>query len=101
LHNFSLTFATNTGMELRGIFQEEINRHEALVSGQVVPAAERCVQCGICSYSCPIGIDVRRHAWLGTAVVDSHCLTCGECIKRCPRSVLHFERAEIFRGGKP
>ena len=57
----------------------------------VVPEPSRCVQCGICSFHCPMGIDVRRHVWRGEPVKDSHCLTCGECVKRCPRGLLRFE----------
>ncbi len=68
-----------------------------IVEGQVVPETSRCVQCGICSFYCPIAIDVRRHAWLDTPVIDSHCLTCGECIARCPRAVLRFEKSLVFR----
>jgi ferredoxin len=74
---------------------EITSRHEARAEGQVVPEAERCVQCGCCSYNCPIGIDVRAHAWRGLAINDSHCLTCGECVKRCPRGVLRFERISL------
>ena len=70
-------------------------RQEALASGWLVPDSMRCVQCGICSYNCPIGIDVRQHAWLGQPVSDSHCLTCGTCVARCPRGVLVFERLPI------
>ena len=66
------------------------------MEGLVVPESSRCVQCGICSYHCPIGIDVRRHAWLGEPINDSHCLTCGECVARCPRGVLRFERSGLF-----
>ncbi len=87
-------------MGLRGLFRQESIHHEALVGGLVVPEAERCVQCGICSYNCPIGIDVRRHAWLGTPIEDSHCLTCGECIRRCPRSVLHFKMSNLVDRGE-
>jgi NAD-dependent dihydropyrimidine dehydrogenase PreA subunit len=74
------------------------DRHslEILVQAYVIADPARCVQCGICSYNCPIEIDVRRHAWLGEPVVDSHCLTCGECVRRCPRNVLHFERTRLF-----
>ena len=75
----------------------ESKRYETLSTGLVVPEASRCVQCGICSFNCPIAIDVRRHAWLGRPVDDSYCLTCGECIRRCPRGVLRFERTELFR----
>jgi ferredoxin len=41
-------------------------------------------------------IDVRAHAWRGQSIYDSHCLTCGECVKRCPRGVLRFERIPLF-----
>ena len=72
------------------------SHRQVLVEANVVPDAPRCVQCGICSYNCPIGIDVRKHAWLGTPVSNSRCLTCGECVKRCPRGVLRFERTRLF-----
>jgi ferredoxin len=80
----------------KGIFRKETDRRESLVAGHVVPDPTRCVQCSICSYNCPIGIDVRRHAWTGEHVEDRHCLTCGECIRRCPRGVLRFERTNLF-----
>jgi ferredoxin len=72
------------------------SRHEVRVAGWVMPESVRCVQCGICSFYCPIEIDVRRHAWRGEPVRDSHCLTCGECVARCPRGVLRFERTTLF-----
>ena len=74
-------------------------RHEVRAVGWVMPEPLRCVQCGICSFFCPIDIDVRRHAWLGEPVKDSHCLTCGECVARCPRGVLRFERSDLFEPG--
>ena len=83
-------------MSLRNFFKGDKNRREALVGGYVVPETARCVQCGICSYNCPINLDVRRHAWGGIPVKDSHCLTCGECVARCPRGVLSFQRTNIF-----
>ena len=61
-----------------------------MVQGQVSADPARCVQCGICTYNCPIGIDVRRHAWEGRPVAHSRCITCGECVARCPRGVLRF-----------
>lgn len=87
-------------MKLKEFFSADQAHREILVQGQVVPVAFRCVQCGICSFYCPIGIDVRRHAWEGIPVNDSRCLTCGECVRRCPRGVLTFERSSLF-GGKP
>ncbi len=84
---------------LKRLFRAERARLEAMVAGQVTPDSTRCVQCGICSFNCPIGIDVRRHAWLGQPVVNSRCLTCGECVARCPRGVLVFARSDLFLTG--
>ncbi len=81
---------------LRGLFQKDSNHREARAEGYVVPDSSRCLQCGICSYNCPIDIDVRRYAWLGKPVQNSQCLTCGECIIRCPRGALRFERTNLF-----
>jgi len=81
---------------LKSLFQPEAARRKAMVAGHVVPDSARCVQCGICSYNCPIGIDVRRHAWKGEPVSNSRCLTCGECVARCPRGVLRFESTSLF-----
>lgn len=77
-------------------WKTEEARYEARATGRVIPDNIRCVQCGICSYNCPIGIDVREHAWLGEPINDNHCLTCGECVARCPRGVLRFEQSTIF-----
>jgi Fe-S-cluster-containing hydrogenase component 2 len=83
-------------MDIKRLFKRESKRRQALVGGYVVPEQARCVQCGICSYNCPLEIDVRRHAWLGEPVKDSHCLTCGECVVRCPRGALRFERSNLW-----
>jgi Pyruvate/2-oxoacid:ferredoxin oxidoreductase delta subunit len=61
---------------------------------QVVPDADRCMQCGLCSYNCPAGIDVRAYAWEGVPVTDSHCLACGICVSVCPRSGLSLEQSD-------
>ena len=83
-------------MSLLNFFRRESTRSKIIAKGMVVPDNTRCVQCGICSYSCPMGIDVRRHAWNGTPVNHSYCLTCGECVNRCPRGVLKFDQSNIF-----
>lgn len=83
---------------LNSLFTRGGRRREALATAYVVPEAVRCVQCGICSYSCPIEIDVRAHARTGEPVADSYCLSCGECVARCPRGVLRFEASSVFNG---
>lgn len=78
------------------IFQSRPNHRKTLADGYVIPDSSRCVQCGICSYNCPIDLDVRRYAWLGNPIKNSNCLTCGECVARCPRGVLRFESLSYF-----
>ncbi len=73
-----------------GWFEPDRQKRRTLAGACVVPAPARCVQCGVCSFNCPMAIDVRRHVWLGRPVFDSHCLTCGECVERCPRGLLRF-----------
>ena len=79
------------------LLSRDTRHHQALAAAYVVPEAVRCVQCGICSFNCPLGIDVRAHAWQGQPVTESYCLSCGECVARCPRGVLRFESSSIFR----
>jgi NAD-dependent dihydropyrimidine dehydrogenase PreA subunit len=85
-------------MGFLNLFKNDATGRAALVEGHVVPDPARCVQCGICTYNCPIGIDIRAHAWLGVAVNRSECLACGECVARCPRGVLRFEQTDLFAG---
>jgi NAD-dependent dihydropyrimidine dehydrogenase PreA subunit len=73
------------------IFEEDLQKYRRLATGWVVPEPSRCVQCGVCSFHCPMEIDVRACVWRGEPVSDRHCLTCGECVKRCPRGLLRFE----------
>ena len=61
-----------------------------LRSAHVEPVLGRCVQCGLCSWNCPTGVDVRAYARLGLPVDDSRCIKCGTCVARCPRAVLRF-----------
>jgi ferredoxin len=80
----------------RRLLQRERLKRRAMVSAVVVAEPIRCVECGICSYNCPLGIDVRTHVRLGQPVADSYCLTCGECVARCPRGTLRFEVSTVF-----
>jgi ferredoxin len=75
----------------------DAERVRLLANGIVVAEPGRCVQCGICSHSCPSGIDVRAIAREGLAVIDRRCLLCGSCIARCPRGTLSFQSLEARR----
>ncbi len=83
-------------MGLLKMFKTDAKKRTALATGHVVPEPGRCVQCGICSYNCPINIDVRAYAWRAESIINSECLTCGECVARCPRGVLRFAETNLF-----
>lgn len=74
----------------------DVLKRRAMVSALVVADYSRCVECGICSYNCPVGIDVRKHVRLEAPIADRACLTCGECVARCPRGTLRFEESTVF-----
>jgi len=87
----TMTNRDKRGPKLFGMFLKDTNEKlETLASGFIQPDENRCVQCGICSYNCPINVDVRSHALQGLIIQESKCLTCGECVRRCPRGVLRF-----------
>jgi NAD-dependent dihydropyrimidine dehydrogenase PreA subunit len=71
------------------------SRLEILSAGRVVIEPNRCVQCGVCAYNCPVGIDVRNYSWQRLPVNENKCLLCGQCVARCPRGVLRFERQAL------
>ena len=72
------------------LVETERRRQVCLAGAHVVPDSWRCVQCGICQFNCPVGIDIRSYTWRGEPVDDSRCIRCGECVARCPRGALHF-----------
>jgi Fe-S-cluster-containing hydrogenase component 2 len=67
--------------------------HQPFVDGHVAADASRCVQCGICGYNCPVGIQVRDYAREGKMVDDPRCVKCGLCIEKCPRGTLRWDTA--------
>jgi ferredoxin len=64
------------------------DRLRMLRDGWIASVPGRCVQCGICSYNCPMGIDVRSYSRLGLTIDDPRCFRCGSCVSHCPRSTL-------------
>ncbi len=62
-------------------------------AGQVASDATRCVQCGVCGYNCPVGIQVRDYGRQGKVVNDPRCVQCGLCIEVCPRGTLRWSTA--------
>lgn len=70
------------------------NGHKPVIEGQVAADATRCVQCGICGFNCPVGIQVRDYAREGKLVDDERCVKCGLCIEKCPRGTLRWESTD-------
>lgn len=70
-------------------------RLRLLARGVVVAEPGRCVQCGLCSYNCPMGVDPRSFARAGAAVLDRRCILCGECVARCPRGTLAMRLEDV------
>ncbi|HEU4561912.1 MAG TPA: 4Fe-4S dicluster domain-containing protein [Longimicrobium sp.] len=88
----ALVTIAGTGIEPGGggPLPTDAERLRLLAASWVESVEGRCVQCGICSYNCPVGIDVRSYSRRGLPVLESHCILCGECVARCPRGVLRF-----------
>lgn len=49
--------------------------------------AAACINCRICSKSCPMGIDVLKYKVQGS-VVHPDCLKCEVCVDKCPKKAL-------------
>ncbi|HEU0052419.1 MAG TPA: 4Fe-4S dicluster domain-containing protein [Longimicrobium sp.] len=87
-----LVLTARAGADGMGPLPTDGERLRLLAGSHVESLAGRCVQCGICSYNCPVGIDVRSYSRRALPVLESHCILCGECVARCPRGVLRFHR---------
>jgi heterodisulfide reductase subunit A-like polyferredoxin len=49
----------------------------------------RCTDCGTCTDSCPMSVDVR--ALVGSGRIEhTECAMCGSCVDACPRKVIRF-----------
>jgi ferredoxin len=82
-------------LTLSSTLSSHLRRASELAVAHVVPDASICMQCGTCSYSCPMGINVRAYAWRGQPIDESYCLSCGQCIARCPRQALRFAPIDL------
>ena len=45
-------------------------------------SAAACVDCNLCTRSCPMGIDVAK----ATVITSADCIGCLECVEACPRA---------------
>jgi ferredoxin len=77
---------TRNGARLPG----DSERLRLLARGLVVAEPGRCVECGLCAYNCPMGVDTRRYARAGLPVTEAACILCGSCVVHCPRGTLRL-----------
>ncbi len=49
---------------------------------------DSCTDCGLCSRTCPMGIDVAGYHFKNKRVVSSECVMCLNCISVCPEGSL-------------
>jgi polyferredoxin len=49
--------------------------------------ADDCVNCRLCTKSCPMSIDVLSHK-NNSKVLDGDCLKCNICVEKCPKKAL-------------
>jgi ferredoxin len=78
------------------LFNSKKKKHISETPGYIDSDPAKCVQCGICSYNCPIGIDVRAHVWDREPMNNTQCITCGKCVALCPRGVLQFVATDVL-----
>jgi polyferredoxin len=50
---------------------------------------EKCVECKLCSKTCPIGIDVLSYKKHGK-VTHADCLKCNMCVNKCPKKSINI-----------
>lgn len=63
----------------------------ARLGGQRIKTDQtRCVECGRCTESCPMAIDVKGAAVRGAPLRHSRCLGCGRCVDACPTQTLRY-----------
>ncbi|MDO4618507.1 MAG: 4Fe-4S dicluster domain-containing protein [Clostridia bacterium] len=70
----------------------------------IFPELDTCIECGLCTRNCPIGIDVKdcvsalKNGDIKTSADNSfECVMCGACQSVCPVNIRIFEALELSR----
>ena len=53
---------------------------------------DKCISCGRCNKSCPMGLDVKTMVSEGKCHSCTECIQCGACIDECPKDVLKYKK---------
>lgn len=61
-------------------------------AGQVISTGHSsCNQCGLCTASCPVGLDPWGAAERGEDLSSTYCVGCGRCVESCPTENLKYK----------
>lgn len=52
---------------------------------------DKCISCGRCNKSCPMGLDVKALVSEGKCHSCTECIQCGACIEECPKDALKYK----------
>ena len=52
---------------------------------------DKCISCGKCSKTCPMGLNVKGMVEQGRNSKCTECIQCGACIDECPKKVLKYK----------
>lgn len=52
---------------------------------------DKCISCGRCNKSCPMGLDVKTMVSEGKSHSCTECIQCGACIDECPKDALKYK----------
>ncbi len=66
---------------------------------KVANIGKRCVACGNCVKSCPLGV-ISVHKGLYAVIDENRCVGCGKCSKACPAGVIEIIAREAIRHEK-
>lgn len=61
-----------------------------LAGQKIVTNNTHCIQCGQCSATCPMSIDIKAGAKNGQSVSELRCVGCGHCVDICPTQTLSY-----------
>ncbi|MCI9264525.1 MAG: 4Fe-4S binding protein [Oscillospiraceae bacterium] len=63
--------------------------------GVVIQDKVRCVLCGKCAKSCPMGAILLDRENRSLRIDNSQCVRCGSCVKLCPREALELKKLPV------
>jgi polyferredoxin len=66
-----------------------IRNKSGLPALQLVSEKEKCISCKLCTYSCPMSLDVNGMVQ-NNDMEKAECVLCGTCVDKCPHDVIHY-----------